>query len=165
MPDTHPTTCLEAFWANCRRPSGTARHDLGNLSPAKLLDQTVDFLHRSYRPRAMRFFRLPLISAWSRRSRAVMESIMAATCFISFSGKPLFARSFSFWPPGACPGSLERAQPIHLPELRPEVFQRERAADQFLLRSFGFFPRKRFLGLRSTRTSPMPRIRDAIRSG
>src|SRR5262249_6514413 len=36
-------------------------------------------------PRAIRFFRFPLMMVWSRRSRNVIESIIAATRFISRS--------------------------------------------------------------------------------
>ena len=47
-------------------------------------------------PRAILFLRLPLMTVWSRRSRSVMESIMAMTSFNSRSGTCHAIASFSF---------------------------------------------------------------------
>src|SRR6185503_4099088 len=73
-------------WANCRRPPDPAAITLAIfLAERNCLINRFTSCTFVPLPRAIRFFRLPLIIVWSRRSRNVIESIIAATRFISRS--------------------------------------------------------------------------------
>ena len=78
-------------------------------------------------PRAMRFLRLPLMTVWSRRSRMVIESIIAMTR-LSLALRHLpFHSAFQLLAAGQHAQDLiQRPQLVDLSELSTEIFERKR---------------------------------------
>ena len=101
----------------------------------------------------------------SRRSSGVIEQMIASMRPSSRSSTSALRSSFGT--PGSIADEvLERPHLPHLAHLLEEVLEREVALAQLLLRLRGLVGVERLLGLLDeVSTSPMPRIRLAMRSG
>ena len=141
------------------------------LAPSKSLSSELTSAVVTPDPLAIRRRRDPEMIPGSRRSAGVMAKIMASARFSSPSSIAS-AISFSWFLPPGTPGSIfmqvaHGAQLLHLPELVQEVLERELCPSSWLSAAFCASSASivSFALSISVRTSPMPRMRPAMRSG